>query len=189
MKTDIFDENMFADPTSFNNVNTQTTQELSNLVKQLNDVTQEIAAIESRLKDLRAEKQRLSIEQIPSVMDEMGAERIDVEGASVSLRPFVSASIPKDEEKKQKAFACLREYGLESIIKNDVVIPFGKGEDNVAKSLIVDLREKVFEPETKTHVHPSTLKSTIRDCVEKGLPIDLDAFSAFVARTAVVTAK
>ena len=60
MKTDIFDENMFADPTSFNNVNTQTTQELSNLVKQLNDVTQEIAAIESRLKDLRAEKQRLS---------------------------------------------------------------------------------------------------------------------------------
>ena len=70
-----------------------------------------------------------------------------------------------------------------------IVIPFGKGEDNVAKSLIVDLREKGFEPETKTHVHPSTLKSTIRDCVEKGLPIDLDAFSAFVARTAVVTAK
>jgi len=189
MVTDIFDEKMFVDPTSFSGVDTQTMKNLSNLVQQLNNVVSTIADKEEELKELRAEKQRLSIDIIPQVMDEMGTERVDVEGGSVSLRPFISASIPKDEEKKQKAFDCLREYGLGSIIKNDVVLTFEKGEDNVAKSLIADLEQKGFEPETKTHVHPSTLKATLRTCVEDGKPIDLDPFNAFIARTAVITAK
>jgi hypothetical protein len=41
-----------------------------------------------------------------------------------------------------------------------------------------------MHPEKKTHIHSMTLKAFIKERVEKGLPIDLDLFGAFVARTA-----
>jgi hypothetical protein len=187
MMTDIFEENMFAEASTLDKVDTQTGKQLSNLVIKLNDVASDILKTEEALKQLKAEKQRLSIDMIPQVMDEMGIERVDVEGATVTLKPFVSASIPKD--RRGEAFNWLRENGLDDIIKNDVVLSFGRGEDNVAGSLMVDLENKGYHPESKTHIHAMTLKAFVRERVENGLPIDLDLFGAFVARTADVRRK
>ena len=47
-----------------------------------------------------------------------------------------------------------------------------------------ELEERGFHPESKTHIHSMTLKAFVKERVEKGLPIDLDMFGAFVARTA-----
>ena len=124
---------------------------------------------------------------IPEIMDEMGIERVDVDDATVSLKAFVSASIPVD--RRQEAFNWLRERNLDDIIKNDVIIPFGRGQDNIAGDLMVELERKGLHPESKTHIHSMTLKSFIRERVEKGLETDLDLFGAFVARTAEIKPK
>ena len=134
MKTDIFEENMFVDSDTLNNVNVEETKNLSSLVQQLNDVSSKITKCEEHLKVLKKEKQRLSLETIPELMDEMGIERLDVDGATVTLKPFVSASIPSD--RRQEAYTWLRENGLDDIIKNDVILSFSRGEDNVAGSLM-----------------------------------------------------
>ena len=184
MKTDIFEDNMFVDSDTLNNVNVEETKSLSSLVQQLNDVSSKITKCEENLKVLKKEKQRLSIETIPELMDEMGIERLDVDGATVTLKPFVSASIPSD--RRQEAYTWLRENGLDDIIKNDVILSFSRGEDNVAGSLMGELEQRGFHPESKTHIHSMTLKAFVKERVEKGLPIDLDLFGAFVARTADV---
>tara|TARA_R100000458_G_scaffold51144_3_gene51751 strand:- start:836 stop:1441 length:606 start_codon:yes stop_codon:yes gene_type:complete len=182
MKTDIFEDNMFVDADTLSDVDAEETKNLSSLVQQLNRVTSKIEKCEENLKTLKKEKQRLSMETIPELMDEMGIERLDVEGATVSLKPFVSASIPTN--RRQEAYTWLRENGLDDIIKNDVVLSFNRGEDNVAGSLMGELEERGFHPESKTHIHSMTLKAFVKERVEKGLPIDLDMFGAFVARTA-----
>tara|TARA_R100001440_G_scaffold65544_1_gene86421 strand:+ start:715 stop:1284 length:570 start_codon:yes stop_codon:yes gene_type:complete len=186
-KTLLLEDEMFAESSSFDNVDPKEGKRLSSLVHQLNQVTKEIKQAEDFLKTLKAQKQNISFEQIPEVMDEMGIDRLDVDGATVSLKSFVSASIPMD--KKDEAYAWLRENGYDDIIKNDITLSFGRGEDNVAKDLMVDLDQKGFHPESKTHIHSMTLKAFVRDMVEKGVPIDLDLFGAFVARTAVVKRK
>ena len=187
MKTDILNEEIFADASSLKNVGTKEGKELSGLVAHLNNVIEQINFTEEHLKQLKAEKQRLSIEIIPQKMDEMGIERVDVEGATVSLEPFVSASIPKD--RREEAFSWLRENGLDDIIKNDVILSFGRGEDNIAGSLMVELEGKGFHPESKTHIHAMTLKAFVKDRFESGEPIDLDLFGAFVARSAKIRRK
>ena len=184
MKTDILNEEIFADASSLNKVGTQEGKELSGLVGQLNSVMEQINETEEQLKQLKSDKQRLSIETIPELMDEMGIERLDVDGATVTLKPFVSASIPSD--RRQEAYTWLRENGLDDIIKNDVILSFSRGEDNVAGSLMGELEQRGFHPESKTHIHSMTLKAFVKERVEKGLPIDLDLFGAFVARTADV---
>jgi hypothetical protein len=68
-------------------------------------------------------------------------------------------------------------------------VSFGRGQDNQAGDVMYDLKQRGFHPERKTHVHTGTLKATIKERIEKGLPMDLDMFGAFVARTANVRRK
>tara|TARA_R100000231_G_C5321361_1_gene163497 strand:- start:1040 stop:1597 length:558 start_codon:yes stop_codon:yes gene_type:complete len=183
---DIF-EDLFDESTALSSVDTGTGKQLSQLVRSLRNVEQQIEDAENHIKSLKQEKHRLSVENIPSLMDEMGVERIDVDGLTVERKMIISASIPKD--RKDEAFSWLRENGLDDIIKNDVTCSFGKGQDNSAKNVIAILQDAGFDPATKTHVHPSTLKAFVKERVTDGKPIDLDMFGAFISNAAQLRRK
>jgi hypothetical protein len=183
---DIF-EDMFDESGALSSVNTETGKTLSSLVKQLRSVEMQIEDAENHLKALKQEKHKLSVENIPAVMDEMGVERVDVEGLTVARKMMVHASIPV--ARKEEAFEWLRQHGLDDIIKNDVTCSFGKGQDNLAGDVVGLLEERGFDPKTKTHVHPSTLKAFIKERVTDGKPIDLDMFGAFIANAAEIRRK
>mgnify|MGYP003109351229 CR=1 FL=1 len=184
--TDIF-EDYFDESEALAQVDSGTGKQLSDLVRTLRNVEKQIEDAELHMKALKAEKHKLSVENIPSLMDEMGVERLDVDGLTVERKMMVHASIPKD--RKDEAFAWLRDNGLDDIIKNDVTCSFGKGEDNVAGDVVGILQEKGFDPQTKTHVHPSTLKAFVKERVTEGKPIDLDMFGAFIANAAQIRRK
>jgi hypothetical protein len=183
---DIF-EDMFDESGALSSVNTETGKTLSSLVKQLRSVEMQIEDAENHLKTLKQEKHKLSVENIPAVMDEMGVERVDVEGLTVARKMMVHASIPV--ARKEEAFEWLRQHGLDDIIKNDVTCSFGKGQDNLAGDVVGLLEQRGFDPKTKTHVHPSTLKAFIKERVTDGKPIDLDMFGAFIANAAEIRRK
>jgi len=184
--TDIF-EDIFDEAGALENVNSSTGKTLSDLVRKLRAIETEITDTEAHLKALKAEKHKLSVENIPALMDEMGVERLDVDGVTVTRKLMVHASIPAD--RKEEAFEWLRENGLDDIIKNDVVCTFGKGQDNLAGDVIGLLEERGFEPSAKTYVHPMTLKAFVKERFENGKPIDLDMFGAFIANAAEIKRK
>ena len=183
---DVF-EDMFDAGDALANVHMDTARNLSALVRKLKGVEQEIADAEQHLKALKDEKHKLSMENIPALMDEMGVERVDVDGVTVTRKLVIHASIPA--ERKDEAFQWLRDNNLDDIIKNDVLLSFGKGEDNVAGDVVGMLRERGFDPTQKTHVHPSTLKAFVKERFTSGKPIDLDLFGAFVANAAEIRRK
>mgnify|MGYP003148127746 FL=1 len=183
---DIF-EDLFDESTALSSVDTGTGKQLSQLVRNLRNVENQIEDAENHIKALKQEKHRLSVENIPALMDEMGVERLDVDGLTVERKMIVSASIPKD--RKDEAYSWLRENGCDDIIKNDVTCSFGKGQDNSAKNVIAILQDAGFDPATKTHVHPSTLKAFVRERVTDGKPIDLDMFGAFISNAAQLRRK
>jgi hypothetical protein len=184
--TDIFDD-IFDEAGALGDVDTQTGKTLSDLVRKLRSVEKEIEDAEAHIKALKQEKHKLSVENIPALMDEMGVERLDVDGVTVVRKIMVHASIPS--ERKDEAFGWLRSEGLDDIIKNDVTISFGKGEDNVAGDLVGRLEAEGYYPSQKTHIHPSTLKAFVKERFENGKPIDLDLFGAFVANAAEIRRK
>ena len=184
--SDIF-EDIFDESEALTNVNTGTGKQLSQLVRNLRTIESDIDDAETHLKTLKQEKHKLSVENIPALMDEMGVERLDVDGMTVERKMIVAASIPVAN--KDEAFQWLRSNGLDDIIKNDVTCTFGKGEDNIAGDVIGLLQERGFDPKTKTHVHPSTLKAFIKERITDGKPINLDLFGAFISNTAVIKRK
>ena len=184
--SDIFDD-IFDEGQALSNIETGTGKQLSQLVRALRGVEKEIEDAENHLKLLKKDKHRISTETIPQLMDEMGVERLDVDGVTVERKMIVSASIPVD--RKEEAFAWLRENGCDDIIKNDVTCSFGKGEDNIAGDVVGLLQDRGFDPKTKTHVHPSTLKAFVKERVTDGKPIDLDMFGAFISNAAQIRRK
>ena len=184
--TDIFDD-MFDETEALVNIDNLTGKQLSDLVRALRNVEKQIEDAENHLKALKQEKHKLSVENIPALMDEMGVERLDVDGLTVERKMMVHASIPQD--RKDEAFAWLRENNLDDIIKNDITCSFGKGEDNMAGDVVGMLQVRGFDPKTKTHVHPSTLKAFVKERVTEGKPIDLDMFGAFIANAAQIRRK
>ena len=182
----IFDD-IFDTSQALAGVDAEVGKSLSQLVKQVTQHDKKIDDWEGQIKILKDQRKRITHDRIPGLMDEMGVEKIEVEGASVSCKPVVHASIPVP--RKEEAFAWLRENGLDGIIKNDVVVTFGKGEDNICGHLVGQLQEKGFDPRTKTHIHASTLKAFVKERVTAGKHIDLDMFGAFVSSAAEIKRK
>jgi hypothetical protein len=183
---ELFDD-MFDESVALKDVQTDAAKSLSQLVRTMRRLDAEIEEAEAHLKSLNQERHKLSVETIPALMDEMGVERVDVDGVTVARKLLVHASIPAD--RRDEAFDWLRSQGLDDIIKNDVTLTFGKGEDNTAGDVIGMLRDRGFDPSTKTHIHPSTLRAFVKERVVEGKPIDLDMFGAFVANAAEIRRK
>tara|TARA_X000001382_G_scaffold51240_1_gene34934 strand:- start:187 stop:795 length:609 start_codon:yes stop_codon:yes gene_type:complete len=195
---DIF-EDMFDKADALKNVSVEGMKSLSQLAVRVDQINDDIAKLESELSEKKKEKHQLEMETIPNLMDEMGeTEGIKLKGLSVGRRTVVSASIPSLNDKmtegerrecvakREQCFSWLRENGYGDKIKNDVIVTFGMGEDNLAGDVVGILEEKGFYPKRKVHVPPPSLKSVIKRHVEDGKPIDLDLFSGFLANAATI---
>ena len=117
-------------------------------------------------------------------MEELGVESLTVDGSKVSVDKFVSARIP--EARKEEAFAFLRSIGEGDIIKNEVVVGFNMGQDNVAGAVVDDLTKQGLNPVQKTHIHPMTLRTWAKNRIENGQEIDLDMFGVYQGNRAKI---
>jgi len=182
----LFDE-MKADADAFVDIKTEDGSKLSNLVREAMRLQDEVRQHEKAAKDLKSESLRIIRELIPSEMQEMGLDRVDVDGNSVTLNQFCYASIPAD--KKEEAFAFLRSIGQDDIIKNEVKVSFSKGQDNEAGAFVDDCAQKGLDPEHKTTVHPMTLQAWIKDRLASGQEINLETFGAYIGTEAKIRRK
>ena len=184
--SDVFSlfEEEAADPQAFNKVSERETSKLSSLIRQSIDLGKEVELAEKHLKDLQQRKRTVDEEDIPSLMDQLGVESLTVDGNKVSIDKYVSARIPDD--RREEAFSFIRSIGEGDIIKNEVVVGFGMGQDNIAGSVVDDLRNKGLEPAQKTHIHPMTLRTWAKNRIEKGDTIDFDLFGVYVGNRAKI---
>jgi hypothetical protein len=133
-------------------------KQLTDKVQQLKNLEDEIRNAEEGVKKLKEQARIISELEIPSMMKEMNITKLKLsDGESVEVGKFYSASIPA--EKQDEAFTWLRNNGLGDIIKNDITVTFGRGEDNKAAQYAVLARGQGFEPVQKIGVHSQTLKA------------------------------
>jgi len=186
MSNGLFDQ-MAADAEAFSNVTTGAGSKLASLIKEAQRQSELMEQFEQAAKDAKKEYQRITRELIPSEMQAMGVDRIDVDGNSVTVSPFVYASIP--EGRKQEAFSYLRSIGEDDIIKNEIKVTFGRGQDNQAGAFYDDCLKNGLDPDQRQSVHHSTLNAWIKDKLASGHELDLDMFGAYVGNEAKIKRK
>jgi len=156
-------------------------QSLSVQVDKLLDLEEQIKRSEEHSKNLKTMYDKISSEVIPNILAEQGLASLKLaDGTVLEVNKKYSCTLPKDPQKKEAAYKWLREQGLGDIIKNEVAVTFGRGEDNKAEQLLSLAASKGFEPQQKSKVEPMTLKALYRERVEAGLDMPPDLFHLFV---------
>ena len=145
-----------------------------------------ISGLEEELKAEKAALHKITDERLPEALEEMNLQKFTLlDGSEIAIKPVYSASIPKD--RRDEAYDWLREHGFGDLVKNNVTVTFGRGEDEKAVEFQGLVRSNGFDPVQLEKVEPMTLKGWLREQVEAGNAVPLDLFGAYIANRATIT--
>lgn len=171
----------------------------------LKDLTEKGEELESLRADLDKASAIVSIlsdkirvietETLPDMLKSLGLKDLTLtSGAKISLFDIISTSIGDDN--REDAHKWLRDNGHGDLIKNNLTLTFGKGEDQIAKDLVkhlLDLRTagdtKFGDLVQKEAVHPQTLKAFTKTQLESGKPFPGELFKLYTGQAVKITTK
>ena len=161
---------------------------LSDKVIELKNLEDEIQNAEESVAKLKEKAKTLSQFEIPVMMEEMHITKLKLkDGESVEIKKIYGASIPPQHQ--EEAFTWLRNNGLGDIIKNDITVTFGRGEDNKASEYATLAQGQGFEPVQKIGVHPQTLKAVVRERLESGQEMPSDIIKTYAGNSTKITRR
>ena len=151
---------------------------LSTEVEKLQGIQKQIKDLEDRVKDLKEDEKYFSCVVIPKLMEDMNLASLKLkDGSELTVKKIFSATLKAD--KKAEGIHWLRDNGLGDIVKNNITVTFGQGEDNKAVEYAGLARERGYEPTQDEKVHHASLTVVMKDYKEKGNEIPSDLFSTF----------
>ena len=157
----------------------ETPTELSKITMMARDligIEADIAYQEEELSKLKREKQDLVARQLPELMAEAGmgsGDDITVDGWKFLLTEYVSGAWPKDPDRRASAKSLLGEYDALGLIKTNVSMAFGRGDEKLAAQAAKAM-SKFGEPTVDENVHHSSLAAFARERLSKGEDIDFE---------------
>jgi len=145
-----------------------------------------LAKAEASTAELKAEVMKLERDDLPALMAELGLQEVKLaNGVVITIKEEVESHI--SVERRPEAHAWLLAHGYGGIIKTVVSVQFAKGEHDAAVSVEHDLQSKYDRPVALEEVvHPSTLKSFVKERLSAGEALPMDLFGAFVFSKAVI---
>ena len=145
----------------------------------------EVARIEAELNGAKERLKNIAEVALPQAMDELGlTEFKTTSGLIIVIAETIRASIPK--ARQGEAFDWLREHGHAGLIKRQLSLSFGKGEDELADKALELLLAQHYDPEVKTEVHTQTLGAFVREKLEAGEDLPLELFGVFRQRASKI---
>jgi len=155
------------------------------LAKKIQERQNKVALLDAELKQIKQELLKLTDEDLPATMQELGLSAFTTDdGSSITIKPTYGAHIKVDN--REEAFNWLRDNDFGDLIKNNVTCTFGRGEDDLATQFLTFAEQRGFTPNQKTEVHPQTLKAWVREQVEEGASFPMDLFGAYIGQRATI---
>ncbi len=153
-------------------------QSLADQVEKLESLQKRQELQEENLKNTKTEIQKVSGDIIPTMMSEMGLSELKLQDGS-HLKVSTSYKAHITEANKEMAFNWLRNNGLGDIIKNEISVSFGRGEDIKAAHYAELAKGQGLQPTQKLKVEPMTLKALVRERIEAGKEMPTEIFGVF----------
>lgn len=153
--------------------------QITSTVRQLRDAQQDVKSAEEVLKAAQERERRLREVELPQLMDEAQQKRLTtLDGWEVTRSETVRAGI--SQENLPAACMWLESAGQGAIIKREIGLKFGRGEEQKAAEAIDVLREHHFAPSDKMSVHPQTLGAVVRELLAEGREIPMELLGVYV---------
>lgn len=159
--------------------------QLSELIDALHQAEIEAQKAEEAAKAAKRKVMNLAENEIPELMARLGVQKFTTNsGLEVRVNSSVRASIPVAN--RPAAYQWLEDHGLEGVIKRNVTVAFGRGEEEQVRKLKAELGTVYSNVKEDQKVESSTLRATIRELLESGVDVPLDLFGVQQIQTAKV---
>lgn len=156
------------------------------MCKRYNDLLRQRKQLEADLKEMNKQIREYEMEHLPNVLENFGLVELTLkDGTKIAVTEEVYAHISKRNE--AAALQWLRDNDYGDLVKNEVRVSFGRGEDAKAERLKSLLERQGYNDFSQREtVHAQTLKKFVRDAVESGEKIPYDLFGVQIVKKAEV---
>lgn len=153
--------------------------------KQQRELEQQVKDADTALKLAQDRLARVAEVDLPDALAACGLAEVKLEdGARVTVAPEYYANI--SAERRASAFAWLRDQGHGDLIKNQITVSLGRGEDETAHKVKQQLDAVGVTYAELENVHPQTLKAFVREQIETGAGLPQETFGVHIKRVAKV---
>ena len=152
------------------------------LAELLLKLRENVARLEGELETAKKDMRRVEQEDLPELMQELGLETFKLKsGETIEVKPEIDCGIT--EERRAKAHDWLTANGFGGLIKTEVVAKFGRDEREAAVACAEQIGGEMVE-----RVHPSTLKSFIKEQMAAGNAVPFELFGVHPYNKVKITA-
>ncbi len=166
-----------------------TTEEMTNLYRQLGEVTSLIATVdqlEADLKAAKAELHRLRADVIPDYMAQIAISELTWNGFNVTVDDFVSGSLPKGGKERAEAIKWLEDHDAGGLITTDVSVKFPRSQHLEAVKIANRLKKDGFAPSLQSTVHAQTLQAYARERMRNGESVPQLTLGLYIGKVAKI---
>lgn len=155
--------------------------------KEMRQLDLEILRLKQELKDVEERLLTITTVLLPDFMKSIGLKKFTLDDdTTLSMGTEYYGSI--SEENKPQAMEWMRAQGHGSLVKNEIKLSFGMGEDADADKLKKRLEKAGYSYEQKEGIHASTLKAFIKEQTEAGVILP-EVFNSFVQDVVKIAKK
>jgi hypothetical protein len=130
----------------------------------MRQIEDSIAATEQKLVELKAEYRKVTEDQIPSLMDEIGISKITLSnGLRLSTKFFATGKVLNDE-----VYDWFEKEGFADIVKSQLTVNTRRIEKQDLAPIKEAIREAGLEFGEKDSIHYQTMCSFLRERINEG---------------------
>ena len=180
-------EQLEKDQHFFGQVDDKSLKALSEKCSKLEAVQIKIDQQEQDIKSLKEQERKISEEEIPSFLQEKGLTSLTLNNGTVvnvveDIKPYIKV------DNREFCHNWLRNNDFGDLIKNEVSVSFGSGEDSEAATVKSYIEGLGLIPLQKESVHYQTLKAFVTEQHKKGVSLP-DEFGVHVANKTKLVRK
>ena len=125
------------------------------------------------------------------MIENAGVKSLTLTDGSVKFQSKINYEQTSHMENEDYCFNRLKELGLDDVIKNNVVLTFGRGQDSDATNLMNELQDRGLYPSNKKAVAWNTLSKLVEEQIAKGsmTSVDQEKFGVFTFKKVKIERK
>jgi uncharacterized metal-binding protein len=141
-----------------------------------NEIEAEIESILAYCATLKEEAKEIEEVKLPGVLQALGMSDFGLtDGSKVKIDPAFQGSVAiKDPEQRKKQIDWLVKNDGQDLVRNEISISFGRGQDAEAKAVCDILNEYHITYEIGESVHSGSLGAFIKEKMANGEDVPLD---------------
>ena len=173
-----------------NTLDSSQVSDLGEACNELDNVRKKRLELELEIKKMNDREFQLENEIIPSMIESAGVKSLTLtDGSKVSIKDQLRANITMENE--DYCFARLKELGLDDVIKNEVKLTFGRGQDSDAVNIMKELQDRGLYPSNKKAVPWNTLSKLLEEQISKGsmTSVDQEKFGVYTFKKVKIERK